>query len=434
MNVPETHVSIPQPTVVLYGSGVALACGLNGEISSDRFHGFFAADTRVLSTYRMLISGHSWTLLGRHREGAATATFTFQNPKLSDIHGEVREGTILLQLRRRVERALHDSLHLHNFSGQKRLIRLTFLIDGDFSDIFSVHSSNMIPHLEIKRIPHGNSIHFYYERKDFRRGLLLEIHSKKQPPHFVGSSVVFDLELTPCEDWECSFHAQPEIERRRLSFFGKLHNPEPDIVPSAGPVSLVTEPLLQSPFDRGRADLHSLAIPQKNAPPFVAAGVPWFLTLFGRDTLVTSLMMGIDGTWAAEGALKALADRQAIIRDDWRDAEPGKFPHEIRVGELAHFGNIPHSAYYATHDAQALYCLALWNAWRWTGRRICSTPTSVRQRERCSGVMSWAIAMGMACSSIKPEVGRVTITKAGKTRGMPSWIRMALSLPFLWQR
>lgn len=78
-------------------------------------------------------------------------------------------------------------------------------------------------------------------------------------------------------------------------------------------------------------------------------------------------MSGVMGTWAAEGALAALGAWKADARDDWRDAEPGKLPHELRRGELAHLVLIPHTPYYGTHDAQPLYCLALWNAWRWSG-------------------------------------------------------------------
>src|SRR5436305_5170027 len=129
-----------------------------------------------------------------------------------------------------------------------------------------------------------------------------------------------------------------------------------------------TDPLLERPFTQGLADLHALAIPQAEHPPYIAAGVPWFLTLFGRDPLVAALLSGLGGAWSAKGALSALAELQASRRDDWRDAEPGKLRHECRRGELASRNRIPFApAYYGTHDAPALYCLTLWHAWRWTG-------------------------------------------------------------------
>jgi glycogen debranching enzyme len=130
-----------------------------------------------------------------------------------------------------------------------------------------------------------------------------------------------------------------------------------------------TDPLLADPFVQALDDLNCLAMHNDDDPPFVAAGAPWFLALFGRDTLVTSLMAPLIGSWHARGALSSLGKLQAVVRDDFRDAEPGKIPHELRHGELAHFGIVPHAPYYGTHDAPPLYALALWNAFRWTGDR-----------------------------------------------------------------
>jgi glycogen debranching enzyme len=84
---------------------------------------------------------------------------------------------------------------------------------------------------------------------------------------------------------------------------------------------------------------------------------------------MSALMCSLIGTWPLTGALDALGALQASERDDWRDAEPGKIPHELRRGELAHRREIPHTPYYGTHDSPSLYCLALWEAWRWTGDR-----------------------------------------------------------------
>jgi glycogen debranching enzyme len=98
-----------------------------------------------------------------------------------------------------------------------------------------------------------------------------------------------------------------------------------------------------------------------------AAGVPWFVTLFGRDSLIVSLQNMFVSPGFARGALKCLADYQATERDDWRDAQPGKILHEIRFGELAHFHAIPHTPYYGTADATPLYLIVLSEAYRWTG-------------------------------------------------------------------
>ncbi len=98
-----------------------------------------------------------------------------------------------------------------------------------------------------------------------------------------------------------------------------------------------------------------------------AAGVPWFVTLFGRDSLTVSYQNMAVSPDFARGALKRLAQYQASERDDWRDAQPGKIMHEIRFGELAHFHKVPFTPYYGTADATILYLIVLSETYRWTG-------------------------------------------------------------------
>jgi glycogen debranching enzyme len=98
-----------------------------------------------------------------------------------------------------------------------------------------------------------------------------------------------------------------------------------------------------------------------------AAGVPWYVALFGRDSLIASLQTMLVHPAFAKGSLKKLARYQAHDFDDWRDAEPGKILHELRVGELAHLNKIPHTPYYGTADATPLYLIVLHEAWRWLG-------------------------------------------------------------------
>ena len=97
-----------------------------------------------------------------------------------------------------------------------------------------------------------------------------------------------------------------------------------------------------------------------------AAGLPWFLTLFGRDTLLTSYQLVAFGPRIARGALIALGTLQGTKMDDFRDEEPGKIPHELRAGELTRLGLKPHSPYYGTADATILWLTLLSEYWRWT--------------------------------------------------------------------
>jgi glycogen debranching enzyme len=121
----------------------------------------------------------------------------------------------------------------------------------------------------------------------------------------------------------------------------------------------------QAVEDMGALRIYDLDVSDEAWVP--AAGVPWFVTLFGRDSLIVALQTMSISTGFAYGALKRLADYQATERDDWRDAQPGKILHELRFGELAHFHQIPHTPYYGTADATILYLIVLSEAYRWTG-------------------------------------------------------------------
>jgi glycogen debranching enzyme len=100
-----------------------------------------------------------------------------------------------------------------------------------------------------------------------------------------------------------------------------------------------------------------------------AAGLPWFVAPFGRDSLIVSLQNMLIYPNFARGSLDIMGSLQAKAKDDYRDAEPGKVPHEIRYGELAHFKLIPHTPYYGAADATPLYLTTLHAAWRATGDR-----------------------------------------------------------------
>ena len=361
-----SHVS--QPYLILWGSGIPLSCGQDGQVFAEELHGLFAGDTRVLSTYQVRVNGHSWHLLGRSHHGHGSAQWKYQNRPLRDVAGEVSAGALLLTLRRRVDCALHDDLHLQAFALRAVRLQFTLQLDADFADIFEVKSQSLPPRLAIRRVAQGNRVALSYEKEGFRRGIEIHLDPSSGQPVFVGTRIVFELQLDPGAEWTCCVEARPEVDGTLLTFAGDPHQPEPNPVPEAQRVSIRTDPLLEEPFTQGCADLHALAIPQAEHPPYIAAGVPWFLTLFGRDSLVPALMAGLDGVWSAKAALSALSSLQATERDDWRDAEPGKLPHEARRGELAMRNAIPFSpAYYGTHDAPALYCLTLWHAWRWTG-------------------------------------------------------------------
>jgi glycogen debranching enzyme len=354
---------LAHPTEILFGGGVALACDRNGEVHAEARQGLFAGDTRVLSTYRWAIAGHAWRLLARSRPSPSTVQWDMQNPTLRTPGAELSEGQIHLRLRRRVCGALHDEIIITSFAAAPVRVRLALQLDADFADIFQVRDGSLPPHLSVQRVVAHGGLSLVYERRDFRRALHVRFDSSADPD-FVGSQIVFDLSLRPAEPWRCRVEAVPELDGRRLERVAD------DGEAAREPrVALRGPRLLAEPFATGCLDLDRLGVHAPDGSGYVAAGVPWFVALFGRDTLVTSLMAGLAGAWPRESALVAIGRTQSRVRDDARDAQPGKLAHELRHGELAHFHSIPHTPYYGTHDAPALFVLALWNAHRWSGDR-----------------------------------------------------------------
>ncbi len=145
----------------------------------------------------------------------------------------------------------------------------------------------------------------------------------------------------------------------------------PDRFPPAGddpdPVGLtVRGPReLRSSVSRGIRDVHALRLadPRRPADTFAAAGVPWYATLFGRDSLWTARFMLPCGTDLARGTLHALARRQGTRHDRATGEAPGKIPHEVR-GPGSGMHGLP-SVYFGTVDATALWVCLLYDAWRW---------------------------------------------------------------------
>ena len=146
-------------------------------------------------------------------------------------------------------------------------------------------------------------------------------------------------------------------------------------------------------FAQAVDDMAALRLPTEDSTQdeFVpAAGLPWFVALFGRDSLIISLQSAIVHPGFAAGALAVLAKWQAHERDDYRDAEPGKIHPELRRGELAHFKLIPHTPYYGTADATPLYLITLHTLWTCTGERSL-LEQHLETAERC---LSWIDSYG----------------------------------------
>jgi glycogen debranching enzyme len=219
-----------------------------------------------------------------------------------------------------------------------------------------------------------------YANAGFRRALRVRICNSDSPGQITNGRLTFEVEVHPGNVWhtclchdlidgervyeapsECFAHAPPAwlgsgLEEWRNAVL-KLETGNEEFYRL---------------FRQSVEDMASLRLPIEGTDHlrFVAAGgVPWFVTLFGRDSLIAALQTVFVYPDFARGALEVLGEQQATEIDDYRDAEPGRILHEQRHGELASLRKVPHTPYYGTADATPLYIITLHVAWHCIGDR-----------------------------------------------------------------
>jgi glycogen debranching enzyme len=221
----------------------------------------------------------------------------------------------------------------------------------------------------------GRSVTLAFRQDGFRRATRVTF---SRAGELRDERMVYRIEVPPHERWHVCVDITPFEGRRpsppllRCNSFGA---PEPEM-PITIHEWLDEAPLLeanddlQRVYQRSLIDLAALRIRPREEDlrwAMPAGGVPWFLTVFGRDSLIAGYQALPFHPTLAEATLETLADLQAKERSDFADAEPGKIPHELRRGKLVALGLDPHGPYYGTHDATQLFLIVLDEYERWTG-------------------------------------------------------------------
>ncbi|HET8632338.1 MAG TPA: glycogen debranching N-terminal domain-containing protein, partial [Thermomicrobiales bacterium] len=279
-----------------------------------------------------------------------------------------------------VGEGIHEDLDVTSHSLTPARFNLEIALRSDFADLFEVkrHQFTRRGRIETAWDKPRGELRVSYTHRDFHRGLRYRLLNSDSPPHYANGRVTFEVELAPGARWHsCCYYILVQDERVRAPLYGchdERRDTELDRLQRRWQEACTTLTSGNADFSRlyrqSVEDMGALRLYDEDFAPDVwlpAAGVPWFVTLFGRDSLLVSLQNMAVHAPCARGALKKLAQHQATERDDWRDAQPGKIPHELRVGELAHFHKIPHTPYYGTADATILYLIVLHEGWKWLG-------------------------------------------------------------------
>jgi len=373
-------LQVGPPVLAINQGSTFVVSDLDGGISDRSEMGVFASDTRFVSYWSCAANGEPWERLASAATAYNSCRVYLSNPPLLTEEGEVAEGTLGLTIDRVVGEGVHEHLDLANYSQQPVRLNLEIVVRADFADLFEVKEHRFVRRGRIvtEWRPEKGELETSYVHDDFARRFVYRLANDGPAPHYANGRVTFDVSVEPGEVWHaCCDYVLADVEMTRTPrchLEGSLSPTQAQALQNRWLRQVTSlrssNEYVYRLYHQSVEDLGALRLHDHDFEPDVwlpAAGVPWFVTIFGRDSLVVSLQCTLLNCAFALGSLKKLAELQATEMDDWRDAEPGKIAHEIRFGELAHFRKIPHTPYYGTHDATSLYLIALHEAWRWLG-------------------------------------------------------------------
>jgi glycogen debranching enzyme len=364
------------PLTVLHGSTFCV-CDERGDVDGlATASGFFASDTRFLSRSVLTLAGARLDPLSYDQPMPHLASFVLRNP----LAGGLQPNELSVARERFVGESMEERIVVENHSPRQVEVELGLELAADFADIFTVKSleprfgqANAEP-LPPSRPPEqatDGSLVFSDGSFPGRSVLFLS-----QPFAELQGVARFALSLRPGARWQLVVAVQPQLEgtmRLRGSSFARELQTERRRAEESLEEWQNSTPRLRSAWDglthtwnRSLADLASLRmrVPEVADGDLLAAGTPWFMTVFGRDTIISSLQTLLLGPRLAANTLRVLAATQATFDDPERDAQPGKIIHELRRGKATLTWA---DRYYGTADATPLFLVLLSELWRWTG-------------------------------------------------------------------
>lgn len=394
---PEPRIAYPEPhlwttgvTALVHGK-TFLASDLAGNVVPPGHPnvGFFFDDTRYLSYLQLKVNGHPPVVLSSNSSDG-NSTRVEMTPKGS-IHGSGLDMPVNAVYMRREQvlegRVLHDVLYLHNFHVEKIRLTVEYSFDADFMDIFQVRGivrgksgTYYAP------VQERDSSVFVYEGLD-NKLRSTTVRFDPPPAQMRENCSSWTIELPPLGRSQIRIRIVPRIaDKTPHVSVGEFSRME---VSPAAPGQNLESALeeLQDDLDGWLAecsrfssdndifdamlqtsirDFYALQIRQP-AGKMIAAGIPWFATLFGRDSLIASFETLILNSELAKGTLRVLAAFQGNRSSDERDEDPGKILHELRSGEMTNTGEVAFGRNYGSVDATPLFVILLSEYFRWAG-------------------------------------------------------------------
>lgn len=387
----------PHQISIHYGQTV-LVSEPDGQINWPSEKGLYFFDTRVISSWTIYANGEPWDLLNGGAITYYASRIHLANRKIPTSDGIIPERTLGLVVSRSISGGMHEDLDITNNSLKRVRFQLEIALRCDFADVFEVKSRNIVRRGRIttKWAQTKQQLHTVYRNGDFVRAVTVAAGHGHAKAVYANGRISFDIDLGPSDTWHCCLLYTLEDGEQAFAPLSdcvdgaeSTHHGEAlsEWLQSVLKIRCSNEEFYRL-YRQALEDMAALRLPISGTDHKVflpAAGLPWFVAPFGRDSLIVSLQNILIYPDFARGTLDILGSLQARDRDDYRDAEPGKIHHEIRYGELAHFKLIPHTPYYGTADATPLYLTTLHAAWRATGDKTL-LERHLETAERC---LSW---------------------------------------------
>jgi glycogen debranching enzyme len=344
-----------------------------GDMRDDegREHGFFCRDTRFLSRWVLRVGEQPLELLGLDQREHFAAQF-FLTPRV----GPETEAPCSVMRRRLVDHVWMEEVSVVNHQHEHSTIAVVLELDSDFADLFEV-KDGAVRARRVTFAEDDRSLTLSYERDGFHRSVRV---ASSMPAAVTRGGFSYSLSLAPGERWSSTFTITPGAGTAALASGRRRARGAFDAMSAAksgelehwlarAPALVAGEPALMRTYRASLTDLGALRLPPdiSEGATLPAAGLPWFMALFGRDSLITSFQALPYLPELAATTLRVLAAAQAHDRDDFHEREPGKILHELRFGELTARGERPHSPYFGSADATPLFLILLDEYHRWSG-------------------------------------------------------------------
>jgi glycogen debranching enzyme len=363
-------------------------------------HGVFFRDTRILSRWDLRVDGEPPEPLSAMTPEPYRATFLGRLPRRTGRS----DTNLLVQRERRVGNGMREDVRIRNPGAESTVVTVTVTAEADFADLFEVKEGRVVPRGERRVHAQGERLLLDQRWRGKQRGVFIDAPGAAILA--VGGIdrnaglLTFTVVVPARGEWSTSLLVRPVIDEEDVEVSFPLDRPLTESPPAIRlqrwhertPLATTGHEGLQQVFLRTQQDLGALRLfdPDDPALAAVAAGAPWFMALFGRDSLLTAFMaLPVDQSLAL-GTLRTLARRQGRVVDPLTEEEPGRILHEVRLGVDAGLSLGGGSTYYGTADATPLFVVLLGQLARWG-----ADPADVRDLlPHADRALEWVAAYG----------------------------------------